>query len=376
MKAKIRTKKTKFLKHLPAMIAIVLTIGITMATAIPTWAANTPVHGGSTKFKKYLVMDTNANVPNAIFDFTISSGEAVEATGQTPAIYSGLGTPTIGSAIFSPDNSTIPGTPANPSDSKQKYATQDVSIDFSNVVFSAPGIYRYIVTETPSTYSGITNDKTTTRTLDVYVGYKEGSETELQVTNYVLHEGLENPNSAIKSNGFTNTYTTNNLTLTKNVTGNQGNRDKYFEFTVNITDAVAGTVYTVDLPDTDNDEKNKSTITVGETGTVEAKYYLKDNQSIVIQGLTAATKYKITETNYNNDGYTTTYTLDSESAVTGNTFDVKTMGNASHTVIFTNTKDGVVPTGILFETAPYLILGVVVIVGAIALFGTRRRYTN
>lgn len=384
MKAKIGTKKMKFRKRLLSMAAAVLMAGATMVAAVPAQAANVPAQGGTKTFNKYLVMDADANVPNATSEFTITPGRAVDATADTPAIYAGIGTPMINSAIFTPGDTTTPGTPTNPDESDKKYATKTVTVDFSSISFTAPGIYRYIITEKPSTDSAITNDATTTRTLDAYVKYKTGSETELEVTDYVLHEGSDNPNIATKSAGFTNTYTTNNLTLTKNVTGNQGNRDKYFEFTVNITDAVAGTVYTVDLsnaettPSVDGEESktNQSSLIVGEDGTVTAIYYLKDDQSIVIQGITAETKYQITESDYSKDGYTTTYTLDSGSAESGNTFAEQTMGNASHTVLFTNNKTGVVPTGILLETAPYLILGVIVIAGVIALFVTRRRRAN
>lgn len=52
------------------------------------------------------------------------------------------------------------------------------------------------------------------------------------------------------------------------------------------------------------------------------------------------------------------------------------MGTANHTVTFTNFKSGTVPTGILLETAPYLILGAVVVAGLVVLFATRRRRTR
>lgn len=384
MKAKTGTKKMKFRKRLLSMVAAVLMAGATMVAAVPVQAANVSAQGGTTTFDKYLVMDADANVPNTTFDFTIAPGTAVDATDDSPAIYAGIGSPAIGSAIFTPEDVTTSGTPTNPDESNKKYATQTVTVDFSSIFFTAPGIYRYIITETPSTDSGITNDAAATRTLDVYVEYDGASDTNLKVSGYVLHTGDEaNPTEEQKSAGFTNTYTTNNLTLTKDVTGNQGNRDKYFEFTVNITGAVEGTVYTVDLsgaeanPSVDGETKtNLSSLTVGEDGNITETYYLKDDQSIVIQGITAATQYQITESDYSKDGYTTTYTLDSESAMTGNTFDARTMDNESHTVLFTNNKAGVVPTGILLETAPYLILGVIVIAGVIALFVTRRRRAN
>ena len=170
--------------------------------------------------------------------------------------------------------------------------------------------------------------------------------------------------------------------MEKQVTGNQGDRDKYFAFTVHITDAVAGTVYKVDLtnaeaaPTVDGEEKtNAATLTAAE-GTVTAIYYLKDDQSIVIRGLTADTKYTITEDPYTADGYTTSHKIDEEAIVSNSSTGEQTMGTTAHKVIFTNDKQGVVPTGILLETAPYIILGLVVFAGLLALFATRRRRTN
>ena len=117
---------------------------------------------------------------------------------------------------------------------------------------------------------------------------------------------------------------------------------------------------------------NETTLTAT-GGTVTKTYYLKDDQSIVIQGLTANTSYTITETNYSTDGYTTSYVLDGGDSTDSNTTDAQTMGAASHTITFTNTKNGIVPTGILLETAPYVILGAVVLAGFVVLFATRRR---
>ena len=239
----------------------------------------------------------------------------------------------------------------------------------------------------------------------------------LKVTSYVLYPDTKTDASVVaeeaKDDGFTNTYTTYDLTLTKTVTGNQGDRDKFFKFTVVISNAVPGTVYDVITPtdgptETDLEEGdvlsgddqnvNLNELTVGAavdpstTGSVTATYYLKHNQSIVIQGLTADTHYTIEESNYSTDGYSTAYSVEVggeevvQSTTSNSTGDRKMSIDATepeetattddNTVTFTNTKNGSVPTGILLETAPYLILGAVVVAGLVVLFATRRRRTR
>ena len=398
-------KRTTLKTRLWALAATLLLL--VSLLALPVSAANAPVAGGTFDFNKYLVMDENANVPNVTFEFTIDAGTAVAATGSSPAIYAGIvektggkvTKPTVTNATFSYNtdkDSTTDGLPTDTTTTttpNMKYATKEVTVNFSGISFTAPGIYRYTITEVAPTQSGIAIQGTGTRTLDVYVEYKNNgseqapvySDTELVVSHYVLHEGAGNPDSATKSPGFTNTYTTYDLTLAKTVTGNQGDRDKYFVFSVNITGAVNGTVYTVDLSGADErptvngvQRTNPETLTVDDQGSVTATYYLKHGQSIVIQGLTEDTNYTITETSYSTDGYTTSNTVkvgegqavtSQEALTTGET----TMGEGDNVVTFTNDKQGTVPTGILLETAPYLILGAVVVAGLVVLFATRRR---
>lgn len=367
-----------------ALFAVMVAL-LTCATATPALAANTPATGATTTFDKYLVMDENASVPPVTFTFTISAGKAVDATdGSALPIYAGndtsrvTGSPSIDSASFSTTDKThssVQGDDGLSLSSGQKYAKKSVTVNFRDVKYSAMGIYRYIITENSSSASGITNDAESTRTLDVYVQYGEGD--NLIVADYVLYKSSA---SSDKSDGFTNTYATNDLTLEKNVTGNQGDRDKYFAFTVNISDAVAGTIYTVDLTDADESpmvdgtgETNPASLTVAAGGTVKATFYLKHEQSIVIQGLTSGTKYTITETDYSADGYTTTNTDNTADGADGKTTGQHAMGTVDHTVTFTNDKDGAIPTGILLETTPYLVMGGVVVVGLVALVATRRR---
>ena len=408
-------KRTTLKTRLWALAATLLLL--VSLLAMPVSAANAPVAGGTFDFDKYLVMDINANVPNVSFTFSIAPGKAVSASGTNHVIYKGndvnrvVGTPVLkvggvstGTVTFAPTPTENTYTSAQEGDvvtltGEQKYAVKTLTVDFSGVTFKAPGIYRYVITEQKANPkpSGISYDTNFERTLDVTVQYKAGSDTELEVSGYTFYKTNKTDGSddtGTKDTGFTNTYAAKDLTLTKIVSGNQGDRDKFFKFTVTISNAVPGTVYDVTIPTTGAptqndleqgdsiDDVNLNKLTVGSaqapetTGSVTAIYYLKHNQSIVIKGLTADTQYTITEADYSGDGYSTTNTDNTEDDADGKTTKTKEMGTAPHTVTFTNSKSGTVPTGILLETAPYLILGAVVVAGLVVLFATRRRRTR
>lgn len=401
-------KRTTLKTRLWALAATLLLL--ISLLAMPTSAENVaPTTNLETTFDKYLVMDTNANVPNVEFEFTITAGAAANATtGSSRSIYAGddalrvegfpvlkvdgTGNTTTAKVNFVAGDTTydrVQNGDILVLGEKEKYAKKTVTVDFNAVDFNAPGIYRYIITEkTDETQQGISYDNPNTRTLDVFVVYDDADQGTLKVSNYILYPGTKTDtadvNDGTKDDGFTNTYTTYDLTLAKTVTGNQGDRDKYFEFTISIADAVNGTVYTVDLsnadesPSVDGTTKSNPASLTATDGTVTATYYLKHGQSIVIQGLTSDTAYTITETDYSTDGYTTTYAIDDGEPVTAIATPSKnnTMNGDDHNVTFTNTKNGTVPTGILLETAPYLILGAVVVAGLVVLFATRRRRTR
>ena len=401
-------KKTTLKTRLWALAATLLLL--ISLLAMPVSAAAPMATDGKITFQKHLVMDMEANVPNVTFEFAIAPGEAAtygeDGTIKT-AVYAGIkgeNTPVIyagdtkpidateyGKVTFAARDGTTEIAPVSPAtEATQKKASHELTVDFTGVNFTAPGIYRYIITETDGGSSGITYD--TSRTLDVYVQYEEedpvgGGEPvltdNLEVAYYVLHNDENNPDTATKSDGFTNTYTTQNLTLKKEVEGNQGDKNKYFKFTVEISGATKGNRYTVDLEHADStisslSHTNPSELTVAENGTVSATYYLKNDQYIVIQGITSDTQYKITEDDsYVDDGYSTIYEIGEADAVSSLfTPDNVAIGDTDVSVTFTNSKSGSVPTGILLETAPYLILGAVVVVGLVVLFATRRRRTR
>lgn len=399
----------------------------------------------TTELKKNLVIENDANIPATSFTFAASAGDAVEASSTTLAVLAGInpdkikfgeeetadGNGTIAYAAqvksASPtDNVTI--TASYP-DANHYTATKSTTLDFSGCGFTEPGVYRYIITET-GTNAGIINDSNATRTIDVYVEDATTTTKQLKIAGYVMYVGIptagpsnkttdvtntedtstkledgttnKNTNgnevsNATKSVGFQNTYSTHDLTFGKEVTGNQGSKDKYFKFTVNITDAVAGTIYDVDLTNADatsgtnaatltnnQNQTNPTSITVGSDGTVSTNFYLQHGQSIVIKGIADGTAYTITETQ---EDYTPTAEVTGDTKKADGTTDVALETSADGksasvaddgltadtNVAFTNNRNGVIPTGVLISIAPAAIIGLLVIGGIIFLVAKNKR---
>lgn len=326
-------------------------------------------------------MDKNAHVPDAEFYFTIEKRTYVPAKSESnqDEILVGIGNPVItpkdnsnnAVADFDPTDNTydsvLSGDNLKLSDN-QKYAVKEMTIDFSNVAFEDPGIYRYIIKES-GTNDGVTNDETTTRTLDVYV--ISDKDNNLTIDGYVLYKtAVINGVSTVVKGEFTNTYATKDITVAKTVTGNQGDRNKDFKFTISITNADPNKEYDVVKGN------STKTITAGANGTVTCEVELKDKETVTIYGLTDATKYTVTETSYASNGYTTKWqdtaidAYDTKKATEANkTSDltVKTTQN----VTFENNKQVATPTGILMSIAPYVLM--VAIEAVIAVMFLRKR---
>ena len=426
----------------PKAGAMAMAAMMIMSCGVPAMAAGqtyTSVSGtNAVIFEKYLTMNKEANVPNVTFNYTIAAGAAQSANtaNQTMQVFAGndankvVGAPTIaadqakfqvGDTTYDSVQDSSSAMQAQHTDgtnplkdnltlaANKKYARKDVKVDFSGVQFKEPGIYRYVVTETASdsnlTGHGITDDADNTRVLDVYVVDSTtgtGAPT-LTIQGYVLHNTADNAvvnadgssQQDTKANGFLNDYETENLTLSKTVEGNQASRDEYFEFTVKISDAVAGTKYNVtgDFDPTTqvnaiNTEAktNPAEIVVGSDGTVTQTFWLQHNQNIVINGLAKNTQYDINEnmTTLGDEGYTPT------AAVTG---DTKTGANeanniamaastslvqdtaiqADTTVAYTNTKRGVIPTGVVMAVAPFAVVTLLGGAGAASIVMKKRK---
>jgi len=377
--------------------ALLLAVLLVLSLGASAFADNTySVNGdaSSCTFEKYLVMNNDATVPNVTFAFTIEAGTAIPSANGTFEVLAGPGSPSIsaGQAAFTSTDSTTPEAQAGENrtiafqtadTSDEKFAVKTVTVDFSGVSFDEPGVYRYIIKESAATYTGVTIDSNDKRTLDVYVIDNNGT---LEVSEYVLHTGTAAPAAGSnmgtadvategarlsdKSSGFTNLYATRNLTFGKEVTGNQGSKNKYFAFTLSLENAIPGTVYNVDLSlaeatsgsnsatiAANAGKTNPATITAGSDGKATAVFYLHDGQYVTVKGVAKGTAYALTE---NAEDYLSTEKIASsvssyevsgaavalQDAVSG------TIADAAVLTGYTNTRDGVIPTGVMMTAIP------------------------
>ena len=368
--------KRKLSTALVMLLAFVLLIG---TTAITASAAENTYQSivGSTSFVKNLVVDADANIPDVTFSYTIKRGTAVAATADTIEILvSDSGGGTIGTAAFSnlDTTNTIAGLPTDTDSTHptadKKYAQKTVSITLPNTSFTKPGVYRYEITEkTDNPLPGVTYDPDSTRYLDVFVVADESD--VLHVQNYVFRKAATNigldgkyvSNPDEKSSGYINTLTQYDFDFSKTISGNQGDKNKRFNFTLSITGANPGT-YPIIANDVTG---NPTSITVGTDGIATFAYSLTNGSTVKVIGLNKGAVCTVTE---EPGDYTATRSLDGGAAVSGATSGNVTL-NSDHSVAFTNTRNGIIPTGIIMTIAPFAI-GICVF-GAVFIFIIVRR---
>lgn len=387
-------KKRTIAKTGATMLTMAMLLnGTTVFAADSSYAG---VKGESTTFDKYLVMDQEANVPNASFTYTIAPGtpKIYDVDHKKVEVLAGVGTPTMTDddtekegyqLVFKPTDTLNKASQTgdkvkNFDPTKQGYAKKTSTVDFRGVTFTEPGIYRYVITET-GTNQAVTNDENNKRYLDVYVTDEKGT---LKVSGYILHatdsdvgmkdsQGSDGTNPEGKSQGFTNTYDTSNLTFKKEVSGNQASHDKYFEFTVEIKDAVPGTEYNVDIQGaTPTSGSNAATIAnnanqtnvtklkADNAGKVTQKFYLQHGQYITIQGIAKESTYTVTENkeDYKSDaaaveGY--------QDPATG------TVASADLKTSYLNTRAGAIPTGVIMTVAPFAAVTLLGVAGMVTI---------
>jgi hypothetical protein len=166
---------------------------------------------------------------------------------------------------------------------------------------------------------------------------------------------------------FTNTYTPpegRDLTVSKTVTGNMGDTNLAFPFSITLSDQNGSPLSDLDikviLPD-----QTATTRTTNEGGVLT--FSLKHGQQVILKDLPLNTRYTITETDAS--GYTTTFAVEGGSyeEPVDRTLNGVLSGENDVVVQVTNTFDVIVPTGIQTETQPYMLMVIFVLGAALVL---------
>lgn len=353
-------------RRLAAFAVVAATMLLALVGVVtPAWAEegsttpHLPVTDNEVTIASKLTMDENAMVPSVMFNYSIApaSKNELTSTGGMP-VTAGVD----GAVSLSPDS-------VNYSDKKLKHENADgattITAPLSAVLevskFTAPGIYRYKITQQKPVLNGL-NVTHEALFLDVYV---ENNGTGFVVKGCTLSAEA---GSGKKTDGFANDYATHMLTIKKIVEGNQGDKNKDFDFTVTIKGADGETYKyaTVKGGTTTPNENNAA------SGTA-ISVSLKNEESVIFYGLSSSDTFTVAEKDYSSDGYATSYKIgDGTSSTEGSSIADTAIGDFDTTVIFTNTKDATVPTDVIRTVAPYVAIVAFAAVMGVVFFRPRR----
>ena len=265
---------------------------------------------------------------------------------------------------------------------------------------AGPGKYCFEIKENVPTKKtpGVTYDETTrylvitvanNSDLNGYVYY-----AQLYDNNYTHANSIKDKATGTKVDGakaFTNTYTANNVVISKDIKGGLGDLAAKFTFKVKLTAADGKTanqyvgakvVHSDDAAVTANtvwavSEKNSAE----DAGWYEVK--LGRNEQIELENLPEDIVVTVKETDGGeytveqnpsditsknaNTSYTKIGTMNNSGVVTA------TVGTANGSIGFINTKEGTPDMGVVLDNAPYIAMLAIVAIGGVALMLNKRR---
>ena len=312
-------KQNKAEKLLAAVLSIALAMGVSV---MPAFAASGETYADMDSVvikKNYELANEGTFSPAETFSFDIEADNVTDASDDiTPE---NMPMPTIGTVSY------LRGEAGSTT------KTKEIKIDLPE--YDSVGVYTYIIHEAAGNSAGVTyyGDAILLR---VTVIEQDG---KLRIA--AVH--TEDPESTGegKRDDFDNLYSAGELEVHKDVEGIMGNKEKYFEFTVQLT-GEEGKTYQDSYAITGGSyDANPASIEIKPGETTEATFYLKDDDTIHIENLPYGVEYKVSETPVAD--YVTTET-GTEGEVDG----------AVEQANFTNTKGGTVDAGVVLDSAPYL----------------------
>lgn len=312
-------KQNKLEKLLAGVLSVFLAMGVSV---MPAFAASGETYADMDSVvikKNYELANEGTFSPAETFSFDIEADNVTDASDDiTPE---NMPMPTIGTVSY------LRGEAGSTT------KTKEIKIDLPE--YKSVGVYTYIIHEAAGNSAGVTyyGDAILLR---VTVIEQDG---RLRIA--AVH--TEDPESTGegKRDDFDNLYSAGELEVHKDVEGIMGNKDKYFEFRVQLT-GEEGKTYQDSYAITGGSyDANPASIEIRPGETTEATFYLKDDDTIHIENLPYGVEYKVSETPVAD--YVTT-----ETGTEGE------VDEAVERASFTNTKGGTVDAGVVLDSAPYL----------------------
>ena len=311
-------KQNKIEKLLAGVLSISLAMGVSV---MPAFAASGETYADMDSVvikKNYELANTDTISPEETFTFTI---DPVTVTDASEGIEAADYRPIVGDVTYAQGEAGS--------------ASKTKKIEIKLPEYDSVGVYTYIIHEVEGNSAGVTyyGDAILLR---VTVIEQDG---KLRIA--AVH--TEDPESTGegKKDDFDNLYSAGELEVHKDVEGIMGNKDKYFEFRVQLT-GEEGKTYQDSYAITGGSyDANPTSIKIRPGETTEATFYLKDDDTIHIENLPYGVEYKVSETPVAD--YVTT-----ETGTEGEVDEAVEQAN------FTNTKGGTVDAGVVLDSAPYL----------------------
>ena len=303
-------KQNKAEKLLAGVLSISLAMGVSVMPAFAAQAQDSPYEDMSRVYltKNYELANTGTISPEETFTFAIEPGTVTDAS---DGIKAGDYMPIVGDVTYAQGEAGS--------------ASKTKKIEIKLPEYDSVGVYTYIIHEVAGNSAGVTyyGDAILLR---VTVIEQDG---KLRIA--AVH--TEDPESTGegKKDEFDNRYSAGELKVHKDVEGIMGNKDKYFEFTVQLT-GEEGKTYQDSYAITGGSyDANPTSIEIKPGETTEATF----------ENLPYGVEYKVSETPVAD--YVTT-----ETGTEGEVDEAVEQAN------FTNTKGGAVDAGVVLDSAPYL----------------------
>lgn len=374
--------------------AMMLTVGATAAFATTAGQVKTDTNTGSSQnytpidddddlgiMKNYKVEKGTAPKEDFTFSVTYVPGKSKPYT----TAYTGYN----GTYVQPDASKTATASFKNDMDAKAEAYQASLGIKIEDFTLPAgPGKYCFEIKENVPTNKtpGVTYDETT-RYLVITVAHNSdytGYEYYAQLfdDSYTPGTSIKNGQSAgvkvLGSNAFTNTYTANNVVISKDIKGGLGDLAAKFNFTVKLSyanDKTAAQYVGAKVTEYNGETAEIKNQVWAIDGTTEHSISLGRNQSITLTNLPEGVTVTVVET----DGgeYTVTKSEDTTGTLENSTITA-TISKVNDVLVdgkigFINTKEGTPDMGVVLDNAPYIAMLAIVAIGGVALMLNKRR---